>query len=132
MEPAPTQIESSRSVRRKPGHLARLRMLRGFSQAGLARAAGVGRTTVARLESERAKPTLRTASRLSRVICEPINVVFPGQFEDVGEMPAHAPEVATVDVKTLRAIQADLPADSAVRLDVEYLIETAEKKAWPL
>lgn len=48
--------------------------------------------------------------------------------------PTHAPQVARVDVRTLRAIRAALAPDSSeeLRADVDHLIEVAEQAARPL
>ncbi len=60
------------------GHLARVRVLRGHTQASLAEASGVSRRTIIALEKDAARgPRFDTAWRLARALGQPLGVVFP-------------------------------------------------------
>jgi len=60
--------------------LQRLRREAGLTQAEMARALGISRPTLTRLESARQNVTLRTLAQLCRVLrCEPGDLFRPGQ-----------------------------------------------------
>jgi len=62
------------------GHVRRLRLESGLSQAGLARALGTTQSAVARLESGRQAPTVETLRRLADCLgCEFVVHVAPSQ-----------------------------------------------------
>ena len=54
-------------------NIAEARKSKGFSQDQLAAAAGISRITVARLESGKYSPTLKTLVRLSDALGVPVN-----------------------------------------------------------
>lgn len=76
MDSQVTQTESYGHARRVPGHLARIRLLKGHSQASLARASHCGRSTIARVERGNA-PRIETAIRIARALDEPVAACFP-------------------------------------------------------
>jgi transcriptional regulator with XRE-family HTH domain len=78
---APTQSASVSPSRRMPGHVARIRFGKGLSQVALAEAAGVGRSTVIRVESGTCAPTLRTMKAIASALTEPVGAVFPRLLE---------------------------------------------------
>ncbi|MDQ6803640.1 MAG: helix-turn-helix domain-containing protein [Actinomycetota bacterium] len=64
--------------RRKPAHLAVVRFRSGHSQASLAAAAGVARSTVAGLETGKRAPSLATATAIAGALGhDDPRVVFP-------------------------------------------------------
>jgi len=71
------QDPTSRPGRRPPSHLRRIRLLQGRSQAEVADAAGISRTTLVSLEAERSQPQLGTAQALAACLGEPVEVLFP-------------------------------------------------------
>jgi DNA-binding XRE family transcriptional regulator len=76
MEPHPTHTESY-SERRTPNPVAQLRFLRGFtSQLAFARATGLGRSTIVRIENG-STPRLSTAATIARILDSPIEAIWP-------------------------------------------------------
>ncbi len=73
--------QSDTSTRRPPTPLAQLRFLKGFrSQRAFARATGLGRTTIVRLENGRT-PRLNTAAVCAHVLGVTIEAAFPGLLD---------------------------------------------------
>ena len=87
-------------VRRTPSTLAHIRFLQGMSQAALAEKAGVGRSTIARLEAGRGRPQLSTATAIARALELSVGVVFPSLEEPEPDI-----EQRRVDVLTMVAAQ---------------------------
>jgi DNA-binding XRE family transcriptional regulator len=72
-----THTESCQLDRRTPSHLAQLRFCEGFtSQLAFARATGLGRSTIVRIENG-STPRLSTAATISRVLDSPIEAIWP-------------------------------------------------------
>lgn len=70
--------ETSYGEKRTPTQLRILRVAAGLTQDELARAAGIGRTTVVQLEKGTGLPKLRTARAVAHVLrCEVLDL-FPG------------------------------------------------------
>jgi len=64
--------------RRCPSCLARARFLAGFTQADLARAAGVSRTTISDLENGKRVPLLQTLEAVSAALgLDDVRSLFP-------------------------------------------------------
>ena len=66
----------------KRSHPVRVyRISRMWSQVDLAKAAGVARTTIMRIEAG-TKPTLRTANAIANVLGAPVEALFPPEEGD--------------------------------------------------
>jgi DNA-binding XRE family transcriptional regulator len=117
-----------------PSQIKRARLVSGWSQKALSEAAGIDRHTLAALEAGRTRPQLKTAEALARVLGQSIQTIFTDLRPTSVAVPSayDAPQVATVDLPTLRAIRSDLRSDAATLADVDHLIEMAEQAGWPL
>ena len=58
---------------RKISNLAQVRKARGLSQRALAEKAGVSRVTIARIETDKISPTLRTFEQLAAALDVPVS-----------------------------------------------------------
>jgi DNA-binding XRE family transcriptional regulator len=77
--------QSDASTRRAPGHLAQLRFLKGFtSQLAFARATGLGRTTIVRLENG-STPRLATAAKIAHLLGTTIEAIWPELLDQAGD-----------------------------------------------
>lgn len=61
-------------------NVRKYRRFKGLTQEELARAVGVRRETILRLENARYNPSLELAARLSHVLDEPIDTLFEFSF----------------------------------------------------
>jgi len=70
----------SKPSRRCPDALALYRLAQGFTQAELAREAGVTRATISRLERDKGRPQLATASAIAAALGVRIDTIFGDRF----------------------------------------------------
>ena len=66
----------------KMNKLKKYRELRKITQAELAKAIGVKRTTITMIESGVNRPSLKTAFKLSKYFGIPVEELFDSQFKD--------------------------------------------------